>query len=68
MSKVIQLIIHKLEAEPQGSEKPVEEEGTVCIGVGELNLEKNAHNEEKENRKVPRVKLEMLLIISPFEE
>lgn len=68
VSKVIQLVIHKLEADPQGSEKPVEEEGTVCIGVGELSLEKNANNEEKENQKVPRVKLEILLIISPFEE
>ena len=40
-------VVTQLEAETRGSEKPVEDEGPMCTGDGEVSLEVSAEHEEK---------------------
>lgn len=40
-------MVTQLEAQTRGSEKPVEDEGPVCIRDGGVSLEVSAEHEEK---------------------
>lgn len=40
-------VVTQLEAETRGSEKPVEDEGPMCTGDGEVSPEVSAEHEEK---------------------
>lgn len=61
-------LVMELETESQGSEKPVEDEGPVCIGGGKVSLEISTQHEEKGKLKAIKGEIVRVVYQQPCEE